>query len=115
MQQQWHVHIKNLLGNLGNTGYKGRGYAPHRVRTQDLVKDARALSIQPAIARELAKDARDLSITWRGAKERVLAGSRVRVLQGNPDGPRALAHASGVRVYESYKVRYLCAYSTYHT
>ena len=86
-----------MLGNLGNTGCKGRGDAPHRVRTQDLAKDARALSIKPAIARELAKDARDLSITWRGAKEQVLAGSRARVLQGTPAGPRALARAPGVQ------------------
>ena len=65
-----------VLGNLGNTGCKGRGGVPHRVRTQDLAKDARALSIKPAIARELANNARDLSITRRGANERVLAGSQ---------------------------------------
>ena len=88
---------RSVLGNLGNTGCKGRGDAPHRVRTRDLAKDARALSIKPVIARVLANDARDLSITWRGAKERVLVGSRAQVLQGTPAGPRALARAPGVR------------------
>ena len=74
------IHFwENVLGNLGNTvpSYKGGGDAPHRVRTRDLAK--------PAIARELAK-------------ERVLAGSRARVLQGTPAEPhaRACAFAQGV-------------------
>jgi hypothetical protein len=83
---------RSVLGNLGNTGCKVRGDAPHRVRPRDMAK--------PVIARELAKErvlAGSRERVPARSRERVLAGTRARVLRGTPVGARALARAPGVR------------------